>query len=185
VPCKSVCRSRILHDSLKLPEARSIRPSAFYRTIKLAPTTMMEVMRNAWKNVLKARRRMGSRTGQVCNCPYGSGSFKADGDGMASMSTSEGETLVTLEIHIFGATDWKLRSDCASEDKKIMLYPCRLRRKEKRPLRIEFAVLKASRLAVEGYSVSRVTGHVNRSIGTLLGNRVNQACGLLRVPVTR
>lgn len=51
------------------------------------------------------------------------GSFKPDGDGMASVSTSEGQTLVTLEVHIFRGHRLEIEERLRlSEDKKSLVY---------------------------------------------------------------
>jgi len=51
------------------------------------------------------------------------GSFKPDGDGMASMSTSEGQTLVTLEIHLFQGHRLEIEKRLRlSDDKKSLVY---------------------------------------------------------------
>ena len=53
----------------------------------------------------------------------GGGIFKPDSDGKASMSTSEGETLVTLEIHIFRGHRLEIEERLRlSEDKKSLVY---------------------------------------------------------------
>ncbi len=51
------------------------------------------------------------------------GSFKPDGDGGASMSTSEGQTSVTFEIRIFRSHRLEIEERLRmSEDNKSLLY---------------------------------------------------------------
>jgi hypothetical protein len=87
---------------------------------------------------LAARTGAGFATARTCG-----GSFKADGDGMASMITSEGETLVTLEIHIFRGYRLEIEERLRlSEDKKLLVYTQQIKGPEGKKGRyeIEFEV---------------------------------------------
>ena len=116
-----------LHELIDaLPEscARIDRASSLYRTIKLGrqsrPMTWRRCANGSTNFLESAAKNWADRTGTgFVSALIGGSRFKPDGDGMASMSTSEGETLVTLErFTSFGVTDWKSRSGSASQRTK-------------------------------------------------------------------
>ena len=98
-----------------------------YQTWPPEPPIDVEKMRKRVDELFRSRgEEWTARTGggfvsaRACT---GGGSFKADGDGMASMSTSEGETLVTLEIHTFRGHRLEIEERLRlSEDKKLLVY---------------------------------------------------------------
>ena len=138
-----------LHELIDtLPEAAldsTERVLQNYQTWPPKPPIDVEVMRKRVEERFKKRgEEWAARTGAgFATARTGSGSFKADGDGMASMSTSEGETLVTLEIHIFRGHRLEIEERLRpSEDKKLLLYALQIKGPEGKEGRyeIEFAV---------------------------------------------
>src|SRR5260370_7659747 len=65
-----------------------------------------------------------ARTGRgSISSSFSRSAFKPDGDGSASMSGWEGETLVTLEVHVFRGHKLEIEERLRiSEDKKALLY---------------------------------------------------------------
>src|SRR5260370_23926170 len=96
-----------LHELIDaLPEAAlesAERVLQKYQTWPPKPPIDVENMRKRVDELFRKRgEEWAARTGTgLRSWHIGSGSFKPDGDGMASMRTSEGETSVTLEIHLF------------------------------------------------------------------------------------
>ena len=121
---------RSLHELIDtLPEAAlesAERVLQNYQTWPPKPPIDVENMR---KRVDELFRRLGderpARTGTELGGWHssGTGRFKSDGDGMASMCTSEGETLVTVEIHLFRGHRLEIEERLRlSEDKKSLVY---------------------------------------------------------------
>lgn len=120
-----------LHELIDaLPEscARIDRASSLYRTIKLGrqsrPLTWRRCANGSTNFLESAAKNWADRTGTgFVSALIGGSRFKPDGDGMASMSTSEGETLVTLEIHVFRGHRLEIEERLRlSEDKKSLVY---------------------------------------------------------------
>jgi hypothetical protein len=72
----------------------------------------------------KSAAEHAARTGRGVISSSVSGSrFKPDGDGMSSMSGWEGETLVTVELHVFRGHRLEIEERLRiSDDKKSLLY---------------------------------------------------------------
>ena len=96
-----------LHELIDtLPEAAlesAERVLRNYQTWPPKPPIDVENMRRRVDELFrKSIEESAARTGTgFIGSSVSGGSFKPDGDGMASMSTSEGQTLVTLEVHLF------------------------------------------------------------------------------------
>jgi hypothetical protein len=140
-----------LHELIDtLPEAAldsTERVLQNYQTWPPKPPIDVEVMRKRVEERFKKRgEEWAARTGAgFATARTGSGSFKADGDGMASMSTSEGETLVTLEIHIFRGYRLEIEERLRlSEDKKLLVYAQQIKgpKGKKGLYEIEFEVVE-------------------------------------------
>ena len=138
-----------LHELIDtLPEAAlesAERVLQNYQIWPRKPPIDVEKMRKRMDELFSRRgEELAARTGAgFASARTGGGSFKADGDGMASMSTSEGETLVTLEIHIFRGHRLEIEERLRpSEDKKLLLYALQIKGPEGKEGRyeIEFAV---------------------------------------------
>ena len=119
-----------LHELIDtLPEAAlesAERVLQNYQAWPPKPPIDVEMMR---KRVEERFRRKGgeewaARTAAgFATARTGGGSFKPDGDGMASMSTSEGEASVTLEIHLFRGHRLEIEKRLRlSEDKELLVY---------------------------------------------------------------
>ena len=115
-----------------------------YQTWPLKPPIDVEKMRKRVDELFSRRgEELVARTGGFVSARIGRRSFNADGDGMASMSTSEGETLVTLEIHIFRSYRLEIEERLRlSEDKKLLVYTQQIKGPEGKKGRyeIEFEV---------------------------------------------
>jgi hypothetical protein len=118
-----------LHELIDtLPEAAlesAERVLQTYQTWPPKPPIDVEEMRKRVDELFRERgKELAARTGTgFRNSHIGLGSFKPDGDGIASMSTSEGETLVTLEIHIIRGHRLEIEERLRlSEDKKSLVY---------------------------------------------------------------
>jgi len=96
-----------------------------YQTWPPTPPIDVEKMRKRVDELFRRRGEEGAAltgTGFVGARAGGSG-FKPDGDGMASMSTTEGQTLVTLEIQVFRGHRLEIEERLRlSEDKKSLVY---------------------------------------------------------------
>jgi hypothetical protein len=96
-----------------------------YQTWPPRPPINVEKMR---KRVDELFRRRGEERAALTGTRFvgsrvGSGRFTSDSDGMASMSTTEGQTLVTLEIHLFRGHRLEIEERLRlSEDKKSLVY---------------------------------------------------------------
>jgi hypothetical protein len=96
-----------------------------YQTWPPNPPISVEMMRKRVDELfrkrgeeLAARTETGSRSSYI-----GGGRFSADGDGMASMRTSEGQTSVTFEIHVFRGHRLEIEERLRlSEDKESLVY---------------------------------------------------------------
>jgi hypothetical protein len=118
-----------LHELIDmLPEAAlesAERVLQTYQTWPPKPPIDVEKMRKVVDELFRRRgeeRAVPTGTG-FRGSHIGGGSLKPDGDGMASMTTSEGETLVTLEIHIFRGHRLEIEERLRlSEDKKSLVY---------------------------------------------------------------
>jgi hypothetical protein len=118
-----------LHELIDtLPEAAlesAERVLQNYQTWPPKPPIDVEMMRQRVDELFRkrggemaARTAIGFRSSHI-----GGGSFNPDGDGMASMRTSEGETSVTLEIHLYRGHRLEIEERMLiSEDKKSLLY---------------------------------------------------------------
>jgi hypothetical protein len=86
--------------------------------------TLPEAALESTERFSRRGEELTARTGTgVRSFHIGGGSFNPDGDGMASMRTSEGETSVTLEIHLFRGHRLEIEERMLiSEDKKSLLY---------------------------------------------------------------
>jgi hypothetical protein len=96
-----------------------------YQTWPPEPSIAVEEMRKRVDELFRKRgEEWAARTGKgFAGSSHGRGSFRSDGDGSASMSTSEGQTLVTLEIHVFRGHRLEIEERlCLSDDKKSLLY---------------------------------------------------------------
>jgi hypothetical protein len=118
-----------LHELIDtLPEAALESAERVLHNYQIWPPTLpidVEKMRKRVDELFSRRgEELAARTGAgFASARTGGGSFKADGDGMASMSTSEGETLVTLEIHIFRGYRLEIEERLRlSENKKLLVY---------------------------------------------------------------
>jgi hypothetical protein len=118
-----------LHELIDtLPEAAlesAERVLQNYQIWPPKPPIDVEKMRKRVDELFSRRcEELAARTGAgLVSARIGGRSFNADGDGMASMSTSEGETLVTLEIHIFRGYRLEIEKRLRlSEDKKLLVY---------------------------------------------------------------
>jgi len=123
-----------LHELIDtLPEAAlesAERVLQNYQIWPPKPPIDVEKMRKRVDELFSRRgQELAARTGAgFATARTGSGSFKADGEGMASMSTSEGETLVTLEIHIFRGHRLEIEEQLRpSEGKKLLLYALQIK----------------------------------------------------------
>jgi len=139
-----------LHELIDtLPEAAlesAERALENYQTWPPKPPIDVENMRKRVEELFRkrgeewaARTESGFRSWHV----GGSGSFKPDSDGMASMRTSEGETSVTLEIHLFRGHRLEIEERLRlSEDKKSLVYTQQIKGPEGKEGRyeIEFEV---------------------------------------------
>jgi hypothetical protein len=115
-----------LHELINMPEAAlesTERVLQNYQTWPPKPPIDVENMRKRVDELFRKRdEELTARTG-VRSFHIGGGSFNPDGDGMASMHTSEGETSVTLEIHLFRGHRLEIEERMLiSEDKKSLLY---------------------------------------------------------------
>ena len=140
-----------LHELIDtLPEAAlesAERVLQNYQIWPPKPPIDVEKMRKRVDELFSRRgEELAARTGAAfVGARTGGGSFKADGDGMASMSTSEGETLVTLEIHIFRGYRLEIEERLRlSEDKKLLVYTQQIKGPEgkKGLYEIEFEVVE-------------------------------------------
>ena len=140
-----------LHELIDtLPEAAlesAERVLQNYQIWPPKPPIDVEKMRKRVDELFSRRgEELAARTGVgFASARTGGGSFKADGDGMASMSTSEGETLVTLEIHIFRGYRLEIEERLRlSEDKKLLVYTQQIKGPEgkKGLYEIEFEVVE-------------------------------------------
>ena len=138
-----------LHELIDtLPEAAlesAERVLKNYQIWPPKPPIEVEKMRKRVDELFSRRgEELAARTGAgFVSVRTGSGSFKADGDGRASMSTSEGETLVTLEIHIFRGYRLEIEERLRlSADKKLLVYTQQIKGPEGKEGRyeIEFEV---------------------------------------------
>jgi hypothetical protein len=118
-----------LHELIDtLPEAALESAERVLQNYQVWPPKLpidVEKMRKRVDELFSRRgEELAAHTGAgFASVRTGGGSFKADGDGMASMSTSEGETLVTLEIHIFRGYRLEIEERLRlSEDKKLLVY---------------------------------------------------------------
>src|SRR5712671_3559272 len=118
-----------LHELIDtLPEAAlesAERVLQNYQTWPPKPPIDVEKMRKRVDELFSRRGEdLAARTGAgFASARTGGGRFKADGDGMASMSTSAGETLVPLEIHIFRGYRLEIEERLRlSENKKLLVY---------------------------------------------------------------
>ena len=96
-----------------------------YQTWPPKPTIDVENMRRRVDELFRKRsEERAARTGTgFVGTRIGGSRFKPDGDGMTSMSTWEGETLVTLEIHVFRGLRLEIEERLRlSEDKKSLVY---------------------------------------------------------------
>ena len=118
-----------LHELIdRLPEAAlesTQRVLQSYQTWPPKPPIEVEKMRKRVDELFRRRSEEWAAhagTGSM-SARSGTGLFKPDGDGMASMSTSEGETLVTLKIQLFRGHKLEFEERLRlSEDKKLLLY---------------------------------------------------------------
>jgi hypothetical protein len=138
-----------LHELIDaLPEAAlesAERVLQNYQTWPPKPPIDVENMRKRVDELFRKRgEEWAARTGTgLRSWHIGSGSFKPDGDGMASMRTSEGETSVTLEIHLFRGHRLEIEERLRlSEDKKSLVYTQQIKGPEGKEGRyeIEFEV---------------------------------------------
>jgi hypothetical protein len=107
------------------------------------PPIDVEMMRKRVEERFRRRGEEWAAGAGFATVRTGGGSFKGDGDGMASMSTSEGETSVTLEIHLFRCHRLEIEKRLRlSEDKKSLLYALQIKGPEGKEGRYEigFAV---------------------------------------------
>jgi len=142
-----------LHELIDtLPEAAlesAERVLQNYQIWPPKPPIDVEKMRKRVDELFSRRgQELAARTGAgFATARTGSGSFKADGDGMASMSTSEGETSVTLEIHIFRGYRLEMEERLRlSEDKKLLVYTQQIKGPEGKKGRYEIEFEVAERL---------------------------------------
>jgi hypothetical protein len=138
-----------LHDLIDtVPEAAlesAERVLRNYQTWPLKPPIDVENMRKRVDELFGERgKELAARTGTGFRSSHiGGGSFKPDGDGMASMSTSEGQTLVTLEVHLFRGHRLEIEERLRlSEDKKSLVYTQQIKGPQGKEARheIEFEV---------------------------------------------
>lgn len=118
-----------LHELIDtLPEAAlesTERVLQNYQTWPPKPPIDVEKMRKRVDELFRKRgEELTARTGAGFRSFHiGGGSFNPDSDGMASMRTSEGETLVTIELHVFRGHRLEIEERMLiSEDKKSLLY---------------------------------------------------------------
>ena len=88
------------------------------------PIEVEEMRERVHELFRKNLEEQNARTGRgVRGADFMGGSFKPDGDGGASMSTSEGQSSVTFEIRIFRSHRLEIEERLRmSEDNKSLLY---------------------------------------------------------------
>ena len=137
-----------LHELIDtLPEAALESAERVLRNYQTWPPTPLDVenMRQRVDELFRQRveeRAAHTGTGFISSRTSG-GIFKPDGDGMASMSTSEGQTLVTLEIHLFQGHRLEIEKRLRlSDDKKSLVYTQQIKGPQGKEARheIEFEV---------------------------------------------
>ena len=84
-----------------------------------------EVQERFRRSAAEHAARMGTGT---ISSSFSSSRFKPDGDGMSSMNGWKGETLVTVEIHVFRGHRLEIEERLRiSDDKKSLLYTQRIK----------------------------------------------------------
>jgi hypothetical protein len=139
-----------LHELIDtLPEA-ALEPAERvlrnYQTWPPKPPIDVENMRRLVDELFRKRieERAAGTGSRFIRSSVSGGSFKPDGDGMASMSTSEGQTLVTLEVHLFRGHRLEIEERLRlSEDKKSLVYTQQIKGPQGKEARheIEFEVV--------------------------------------------
>jgi hypothetical protein len=118
-----------LHELVdKLPEAAIESTEQILESFQTWPPTLpvpVEKLRERVDEMLKTRvDKWRARSGKaLTGSSFSRSHFKLDGDGMASMHTTDGPALVTFEIRIFHG--YRLEREerlCLSDDKKLLLY---------------------------------------------------------------
>lgn len=135
-----------LHELIDtLPEAAlesAERVLQNYQTWPPKPPIDVEKMRERVDHLLRRRgEELAARTGAgFVSARFGGRSFKADGDGRASVCTSDGDTQVTLEIHIFRGHRLEIEERLRlSEEKKLLVYTQEIKGPEGKTGRYEIA----------------------------------------------
>jgi hypothetical protein len=88
------------------------------------PADVMKMHREVEERFRRGAAEHAARTGRgMISSSIGGSRFKPDGDGGASMSGWEGETLVTVELHVFRGHRLDIEERLRiSEDTKSLIY---------------------------------------------------------------
>jgi hypothetical protein len=96
-----------------------------FQTWPPTPPVSVEQLRERVDEMLKTRAdKWRARSGKsLSGSSFSLGNFKPDGDGMASMHTTDGPALVTFEIRIFHGYRLERKERlCLSDDENLLLY---------------------------------------------------------------